>query len=120
MQNNTNFNTGPMNDAPTILNIQPVIPFEIYQDWNLITRTILPLIWQPAYVAGRDAEFGLGDGQFSAFLSTSEPGPGGVTWGGERSSRCRRAPIRNWATRTGGSGRRRSSSRSRGAIDPAP
>jgi len=80
-QNNTNFNTGPLNGTQNILNIQPVIPIEVSRDWNLITRTILPLVWQPAFVQGEGTDFGLGDTQFSAFLSPSQPGPGGLIWG---------------------------------------
>jgi hypothetical protein len=51
-QNNTNFNVGPLNGTQNILNIQPVIPFELNKDWTLITRTIMPLIWQPAFIPG--------------------------------------------------------------------
>jgi hypothetical protein len=47
-QNNTNFNTGPLSGTQNILNIQPVVPINVNKDWNLITRTIMPLIWQPA------------------------------------------------------------------------
>ena len=80
-QNNTNFNVGPLNGTQNILNIQPVIPIEVNKDWNVITRTILPLIWQPGFVPGQGTEFGMGDLQLSAFLSPSEPGPGGLIWG---------------------------------------
>ena len=38
-QNNTNFNLGPNNRTQNILNIQPVIPFNMTENWNLITRT---------------------------------------------------------------------------------
>src|SRR5439155_2169898 len=47
-QNNTNLNFGPEKGTQNILNIQPVIPISINDDWNIITRTILPVIWQPA------------------------------------------------------------------------
>src|SRR5471030_3472929 len=47
-QNNTNFNYGPDRGTQDILNIQPVIPIHLNSDWNLITRTILPMIWQPS------------------------------------------------------------------------
>ena len=80
-QNNTNFNTGPLSGTQNILNIQPVIPIELNKDWNLITRTILPLIWQPEFMPGQGDTFGLGDIQLSAFLSPAEPGPGGLIWG---------------------------------------
>jgi hypothetical protein len=80
-QNNTNFNTGPLSGTQNILNIQPVIPIEVNKDWNIITRTILPLIWQPAFTPNQGDTFGLGDLQLSAFLSPSSPGPGGLIWG---------------------------------------
>jgi len=70
-QNNTNFGVGPQDGTQNILNIQPVIPFEVDKDWNIITRTILPLIWQPGSVPGEGTTFGLGDLQLSAFLSPS-------------------------------------------------
>ena len=80
-QNNTNFNTGPLSGTQNILNIQPVIPFELNKDWNLITRTIMPVIWQPELLPGQGSSFGLGDIQLSTFLSPSSPGPGGLIWG---------------------------------------
>lgn len=81
LQNNTNFNVGPQSGTQNILNIQPVLPIEVSKDWNVITRTILPLIWQPELAPGQGRTFGLGDTQFSAFLSPSEPGDGGLIWG---------------------------------------
>jgi hypothetical protein len=80
-QNNTNFNTGPLNGTQNILNIQPVVPFELNKDWNLITRTILPLVWQPAFYPGQGSRFGLGDLQLSGFASPSRPGADGLIWG---------------------------------------
>jgi len=79
-QNNTNFNFGPEGGTQNILNIQPVIPVTLNKDWNLITRTIFPLIWQPETSPLQDGTFGLGDTQFSAFLSPSDASSGWV-WG---------------------------------------
>jgi len=78
-QNNTNFNVGPYNRTQDILNIQPVIPVHLNAEWNVITRTIAPLIWQPGMAPGQDTTFGLGDIQFTAFLSPAKPE--GVIWG---------------------------------------
>jgi hypothetical protein len=78
-QNNTNFNYGPLDGTQNILNIQPVIPITLNQDWNIITRTILPLLWQPGMVQGQDTTFGLGDTQLSAFLSPANAA--GWIWG---------------------------------------
>src|SRR5437879_5253257 len=47
LQNNTSFGIGQYNRTQNVLNIQPVIPLHLTKDWNLITRTILPVIWQP-------------------------------------------------------------------------
>jgi hypothetical protein len=73
-QNNTNLNFGPEKGTQNILNIQPVIPISISDDWNIITRTILPVIWQPALGPDDGAVSGIGDLQFNAFLSPAKPG----------------------------------------------
>ena len=79
LQNNTNFGVGPGNDAQNVLNIQPVIPFELGTNWNLITRTIAPLIYQPELLPGTGSEFGLGDINTTLFLSPAKPGK--LIWG---------------------------------------
>ena len=68
-QNNTNLNYGPENKTQNILNIQPVIPVSVNEEWNIITRTILPVVSQPALYPGDDRTNGLGDTVFTAFLS---------------------------------------------------
>jgi hypothetical protein len=78
-QNNTNYNVGPLNGTQNILNIQPVIPVEINKDWNIVTRTIVPVISQPAMVQGDGRTNGIGDTVFTAFLSPAQPK--GVIWG---------------------------------------
>ena len=73
-QNNTNFGYGPGNgQTQNILNIQPVIPIHLGKDWNLITRTIFPLVWQPSFTDG-GTTFGLANVSFTAFLSPANPG----------------------------------------------
>lgn len=79
-QNNANFGSGPLKGTQDILNIQPVVPFHLNQDWTLITRTILPLTWQPRLGPGAGAAFGLGDVTESLFLSPKTP-IGGVILG---------------------------------------
>jgi hypothetical protein len=79
-QNNTNFGIGPDDETQNVLNIQPVWPFSISDDWNLITRTIVPVISQPDfYTGGTGREFGVGDTTFSGFFSPSAPAK--LTWG---------------------------------------
>src|SRR5215831_17135663 len=46
-QSNTNFNAGPFDRTQEVLNIQPVVPLHINAEWNLIARTIVPVISQP-------------------------------------------------------------------------
>jgi hypothetical protein len=78
-QNNTNFNYGPRDGTQNILNIQPVIPFTVSKDWNLITRTIVPIVTQPGFTAGESTTTGLGDLQLSGFLSPASAQ--GWIWG---------------------------------------
>jgi len=78
-QNDTNFNYGPRDGTQNVLNIQPVIPISLGKDWNLITRTILPVITQPAFNANESTTTGLGDLQLSGFLSPASAE--GVIWG---------------------------------------
>jgi hypothetical protein len=79
-QNNTNFNTGPHKGTQDILNVQPVIPIHVTEDWTVITRTILPLIWQPSFQPARTVPFGTGPTTFSAFLAPANP-VNGWLWG---------------------------------------
>ena len=78
-QNNTTLNTGPEKQTQNVLNIQPVIPVTINDDWNLITRTILPVISRPGYVPGQDRVNGIGDMQVELWASPAKPGK--LIWG---------------------------------------
>jgi hypothetical protein len=82
-QNNINFNVGPHQGTQDILNIQPVIPIHLNPDWNVITRTILPLVWNPSYQpAASVPPFGLSATSFSAFLSPTKMIDGWTFGGG--------------------------------------
>jgi len=63
------------------LNIQPVAPFSIGEDWNLISRTILPLVKQEDIFPGAGSQSGLGDTVQSVFLSPKAPSSNGWIWG---------------------------------------
>lgn len=80
-QYNANFEVGPLKRRQDILNIQPVVPFAVNDEWTVITRTIIPLIRQPEFFRGQGAQSGVGDIQFSAFLSPGKPSAGGLIWG---------------------------------------
>ena len=62
-------------------NSQPVIPFRLSEDWNLISRTIMPVIYQDDIFPGAGSQFGLGDINMSLFFSPKKPTSGGVIWG---------------------------------------
>jgi hypothetical protein len=68
-QNNTNFGVGPHNRVQNVLNIQPVVPIDLGENWLLINRAILPVIYQPEVRPGTGDDFGLGDLQYAAFFS---------------------------------------------------
>jgi len=62
-------------------NIQPVIPFSLNDDWNLISRTILPVIDQDDVPSAGRGESGIGDVVQSAFFSPKQPTESGLIWG---------------------------------------
>jgi len=80
-QNNTSYDVGPRERTRNVLNIQPVVPLGLTERWNLITRTVFPIVSQPAFAPGQDRENGVGDAAFSAFLSPKEAAGGWLIWG---------------------------------------
>jgi hypothetical protein len=81
-QFNYDRNFGPDDDGYRVqLNVQPVMPFSIGEDWNLISRTILPVVQQEDLFPGAGSQFGLGDTVQSLFFSPKEPTAGGLIWG---------------------------------------
>jgi hypothetical protein len=81
IQNNWDFGIGPANAMRYTANIQPVIPFSLNTNWNLITRTILPVIYAESPVVGGSSKSGLGDTVESLFFSPKAPTSGGWIWG---------------------------------------
>jgi hypothetical protein len=78
-QNNFNFGVGPNQVCQYVMNFQPVIPITLNEDWNLITRWILPTINQPSPAPGVRSAFGLGDFNPSFFFSPAKSSK--ITWG---------------------------------------
>ena len=79
-QNNFDWRGGRQNDAfRYTLNVQPVIPFSLTPEWNLITRTIVPFASFDRVFPTTQA--GMGDILQSYFLSPSRPTSNGVVWG---------------------------------------
>jgi hypothetical protein len=81
LQNNWDFGIGPAEAMRYFVNIQPVIPVSLTTDWNLILRTILPVIYAESPVPGGDNRAGLGDILQSFFFSPKAPTRGGWIWG---------------------------------------
>ena len=79
LQNNLNFGLGDFNRNQNVLNIQPVIPAKISENWNLINRFIAPVISQPDLSFESGSTFGLGDIVYQGFFTPT--GGGNVTWG---------------------------------------
>jgi hypothetical protein len=80
VQNNSNFNVGPDDRTQNILNIQPVIPARVSENWNLITRIITPIIYQPTLSQPvNQGASGFGDLNPSFFLSPAKPSK--IIWG---------------------------------------
>jgi hypothetical protein len=79
LQNNTGFNYGPQQKAQNILNIQPVWPFSLSADWNVITRTVIPIVSQPPLGPNQDRTNGIGNTTISAYFSPKNTRE--VTWG---------------------------------------
>lgn len=82
---------GPEDGGRYTLNIQPVVPVPLNEDWNLIIRTIVPTVYQEAPASVLDDEFGLGDTTQSFFFSPSHP-VNGLVWAV--------GPVLYWPTST--------------------
>jgi hypothetical protein len=86
LQSNYDWGLGPGgNGGQYKLNVQPVVPVTLNSDWNLISRTIVPLVGQddvvPVPPPTDDSQFGIGDIVQSLFFSPQKPTSGGLIWG---------------------------------------
>jgi hypothetical protein len=79
-QNNTYYGMGPYNGTQNVMFFQPVVPFKLNENLNLITRYIIPIITQYDITGENTSQSGLGDATISAFLSPSKT-RNGLTWG---------------------------------------
>jgi hypothetical protein len=80
-QNNFDFGIGPADGSRWLMNVQPVVPISISENWNLIGRAILPVISQNDIFGNSGSQTGLGDLVLSGFFSPKEPTPSGFIWG---------------------------------------
>lgn len=82
LQSNWETRVGPVDGGYQYrLNIQPVVPFTLSEDWNLITRAILPVVWQQEIFPGAGTQTGLSDLLASFFFSPKAPTASGIIWG---------------------------------------
>ena len=80
IQNNFDFGAGPNGDGFQYkVNIQPVIPIALNEDWNLISRTILPVVYQENII-GKTSQSGLSDTLQTFFFSPKAPTASGWIW----------------------------------------
>jgi hypothetical protein len=71
--------TGVNKEDSYVLLMKPVVPFSLSKDWNLITRTLIPITQLPDLAPGVNGTTGFGDVNVSLFLSPAKVGP--VIWG---------------------------------------
>lgn len=93
LQNNFNFGGGfHHNKMIYVLNVQPVIPINVSEEWNVITRIIMPIINQPnllpSFAGLVPSTTGTGLGDFNPTFFFSPARPGQFIWGWVRPSLC--------------------------------
>jgi hypothetical protein len=80
-QSNFDVGGGPAGDGYQFkLNLQPIIPITLNEDWLLISRTILPFVDQQD-IFGTSSQTGLAETLQSFFLSPAKPTESGWIWG---------------------------------------
>jgi hypothetical protein len=74
---------GGANDGASVSRtvVQPVVPFSVNEHWNLITRTLIPVLDQQGFANAAANQSGLGDITASQFFSPKSPTAGGWIWG---------------------------------------
>ena len=81
LQFNYDNNIGPVEGGNRwSMNVQPVIPFSINDKWNLVSRTILPIVSQDEIYPGAGSQSGIGDTVQSLFFSPRKPTSKGWIW----------------------------------------
>lgn len=78
-QFNFNFGLGEYNRAQTVINVMPAIPFRLSDKFNVINRIILPVISQPDVSQESGGTFGIGNINYSMFLTPAKTGK--IIWG---------------------------------------
>jgi hypothetical protein len=95
-----NFGIGPHHGTQNILEFEPVLPIHLNQDWNLINRAVIPVVWNPDLSPFPSVPQAFAPVDYSAFLSPRNP-VNGWTVGAGRSSRYRPPPAQPSARASG-------------------
>jgi hypothetical protein len=77
--NDTNFGLPPHHQTQNVTLVEPIIPFKISDQWNIMTRWISPIIYEPRASPFYGPEFGLGNISPQFFLTPAHPGS--IIWG---------------------------------------
>ncbi|HZF14690.1 MAG TPA: hypothetical protein VE046_01980 [Steroidobacteraceae bacterium] len=77
LQYNVDFDLGSENGTKHTLNVQPVIPKSLNENWNLITRLIMPVVYEDDVFGNSGTQFGLSDTTPTFFFSPKQPTAGG-------------------------------------------
>ena len=101
-QFNQDANLGPDDAGDKLtINIQPVIPTSLNDDWNLISRIITPVVLVDDIFPGSGSEFGLGDMTPSFFFSPKGQPEAESSGAPDPSSCCRQRPTICWGRTSG-------------------
>jgi len=74
-EDNAQFGFGPDNEVLNFFRVQPVMPFHLNQNWDLVTRLIIPVVHQPF----PESTDGLSDINVQLFLTPAQTGK--FIWG---------------------------------------
>jgi len=78
-QSNINLGQGPFDRTSNVMNIQPVVPIKLTPQWNLVTRTIIPVVSRAHVESSDGTTSGLGDINPTAWFTPAKPGK--IIWG---------------------------------------
>lgn len=80
-QFNVEVGSGEGHPVGTTLNIEPVVPINLNEDWRIITRVVAPVVYQESSIPGLDDTFGLSDTELSLFLAPVKKSEDSLLWG---------------------------------------
>ena len=87
LQGNIDWGGGPTDDGMQFkLNVQPVVPFELNSKWKLLTRYVVPWVWQEDRI-NTDDQSGFADATATFWLSPAAEKPGAPIWGTSMTAR---------------------------------